>query len=279
MSAISSTPTDDFAAIALPAGASRQSFRLGLNGGRDQIAAAAVSGGWSAFEAPLPAYVLQAIGSSRPGLFVDVGANTGFYTLLVASAFSSVAILAVEPAAAIRTLLEANIAANGLASRVTVVPAALSDRAGQGSLFIPSQEHGLVETSASLEAGFKSGHSAVEQVPVTTLDALVRRQPRPRRVAVVKIDVEGHDAAVLSGASRTIRWHRPIVFIEVLPTSDLDAMARLLRRHRYTDLVLRADGIVDAGRDVRFDWEAWNHAFVPRERAASFMAPLRVARP
>ena len=159
------------------------------------------------------------------------------------------------------------------------MPAALSNRIGEAPLFIPSQEHGLVETSASLEAGFKAGHSAVEQVPVSTLDALVRRHPRPRRVAVIKIDVEGHDAAVLSGASRTIRWHRPIIFIEVLPTSDLASMARLLKRHRYTDLGLRPDGIVDAGRDVRFDWAAWNHAFVPRERAAAFVAKARGSAP
>jgi FkbM family methyltransferase len=265
------TPTDDFADIALPEGVRQSSFRFGLSGGRDQIAAAVAAGGLGGFEAPLPAHLIRTVRTS-PGLFIDVGANTGFYTLLAAAVSAEVRVLAVEPAAAIRTLLEANIAANGFAAQVTVLPMALSSRSGQASLFIPSQEHGLVETSASLEPGFKPDHSAVEQVPVSTLDALLLRRWPFLRVSVIKIDVEGHDAAVLRGAKWTIRCHRPVVFIEVLPTSDLDAMARLLERHRYTDLVLHADGVVDAGRQVRFDWRAWNHAFVPRERAASFIA-------
>ena len=271
MSPTWSTPTDDFADIRLPDGLRQSSFRFGLSGGRDQIAAAVASGGWGGFEAPLPAYLIRTIRAS-PGLFVDVGANTGFYTLLAAAVSADVRVLAVEPAAAIRTLLEANIAANGFAAQVTVLPMALSSRTGQAPLFIPSQEHGLVETSASLERGFKQDHSAVEQVPVSTLDALLLRRWPLRRVSVIKIDVEGHDAAVLSGAKWTIRLHRPVVFIEVLPASDLDAMARLLERHRYTDLVLHGDGIVDAGRQVRFDWGAWNHAFVPQEKTAAFVA-------
>jgi hypothetical protein len=49
-------------------------------------------------------------------------------------------------------------------------------------------------------------------VSVTTLDAYFADQPRGPDF--LKIDVEGHESAVLAGAWRTLELHRPAILIE-----------------------------------------------------------------
>ena len=74
---------------------------------------------------------------------VDVGANTGFYSLLAARIRPDVQIVAVEPYPPIVRLLERNIALNGFTARIEVVRKALGDSTGIAELFVPSAAHGL----------------------------------------------------------------------------------------------------------------------------------------
>lgn len=64
-------------------------FTMGSAYGRDQVVGTARHSGWWSFEQPLPAVVLR-ICQLRTGRFVDIGANTGFYSLLALSAPISV---------------------------------------------------------------------------------------------------------------------------------------------------------------------------------------------
>lgn len=57
-----------------------------------------------------------------------------------------------------------------------------------------------------------------QAVELVAIDHVV---PRRRHVAVIQLDVEGHEQAALAGALATIRRCRPLIVIEVLPASDL----------------------------------------------------------
>jgi FkbM family methyltransferase len=87
--------------------------------------------------------------------------------------------------------------------RVRVVECALSDKEGLANLYVPSNWG---------EASLRKPHqgAAVLGVPMKTLDSF-----ELRNVGLMKIDVEGHELAVLRGARDTIRTSRPIVFVEV----------------------------------------------------------------
>jgi hypothetical protein len=70
-----------------------------------------------------------------------------------------------------------------------------------------------VSPGASFEAavaGLTPGRGVA--VPVVTLDEYFRGEAR--RIAALKVDVEGHELAVLRGARRVLERHAPLVVVE-----------------------------------------------------------------
>ena len=240
-------------------------------GGRDQIVATAAQSSWAAFERPLPA-LLHACVARSPGVVIDAGANTGFYALLAICASSAAHVLAFEPYRPVFDVLQGNIAANHVGCRIEAVPLALSDRSGPANLYVPTQEHGLMETSSSLEPGFKEVHGEVQPIATITLDAFLATHSHARdRVTLIKVDVEGHDTAVLAGARETIARWRPLLIVEVLPQAEHGRLTRFLAEEDYMDIPLRADRPPRREAQVRFHADAWNHALVPAEAAGWFL--------
>lgn len=249
-----------------------QKMRMVDCDGRDQIVRACVEHGWEFFERPMP-HVFHKCVQEFGGDVVDVGANTGFYRLLAAAARDDTSIIAIEPDPHVRPILEKNARLNCLGRRVAIVPVALSEREGSASLFIPPRDHGLVETSSSLEKSFKSCHAAKAQVDLDTLDQITARLAAGR-IGIVKIDVEGHEAAVLKGASATISRYRPLLFVEILPYADFDFLNNFLRSCSYVDLPLEGLGGAGMSEEVAFYEHAWNHLLVPKEYADVLSACL-----
>ncbi len=121
-------------------------------------------------------------------LFVDVGANVGTYTVLAAGV-AEADVLACEPVGSTYARLARNIAINELGPRVRCAQVALSDRSG-----LVVMTTGL-DTMNRVVTG-----SQGQSVPSMTLDSLVG----DREPSVLKIDVEGHEDAVIAGAVRTL---------------------------------------------------------------------------
>jgi FkbM family methyltransferase len=164
-------------------------------------------------------------------LFVDVGANIGIYTLLIASHGCDV--IAVEPARDARRLLEVNLRLNGL--NATIVPAALGRVSGQGALTAELGSMNYLVPNAT-EAGAPG--EPVTEVAVTTLDDVLG----DRTAAGVKIDVEGFELDVLLGASRTLGEQR----VGVLQL-EWNSMARERfgrGRHEIAQTLLDADYVL-----------------------------------
>jgi FkbM family methyltransferase len=135
------------------------------------------------------AFVLHALRAGN--LFVDVGANVGSYTVL-ASGVVGARTIAVEPIPATFKSLELNVVLNGLTDLVELQCLGLSD------------QKGVLRFTESLDT---VNHVATEnesvdsvEVRVATLDEVLQG----RSPTVIKIDVEGHERAVLSGATKTL---------------------------------------------------------------------------
>ncbi len=146
--------------------------------------------------------------------FVDIGAHDGYCSLKAARVVGpSGRVIAVEPNPEMLTILRKNIEASQ-AKDILVVPMACADKEGTLTLFAASQSN---TGSTSLSQANATQYGLVEksyQVPVRTLDAILR-EAAVSRVDVVKIDVEGAEQLVLSGALDTIKRFRPAVLIEL----------------------------------------------------------------
>jgi FkbM family methyltransferase len=149
----------------------------------------------------------------RPGVtFVDIGANEGLFTLFAARRVGgSGRVIAVEPSARERTILQSNVARNRLAN-VAIVPHALAAEPGFAELLIAPKTHGFHNT---LGGFIYEGETAVasERIVVETLDGLQERLALGR-VDVIKIDVEGAEVKVLGGARGLLSTYRPILLVE-----------------------------------------------------------------
>ncbi len=141
---------------------------------------------------------------------VDVGAHIGMFSITAALTSASFGgrVLALEPNPRARAQLEENIRLNGC-TNVRVSAKAASDAARIARLYVPTTPD--PSWSSLEERSFEPG--APLPVETTTIDAEV--ETHGLRPVFVKIDVEGHELAVLDGTRRTLEQHRPVVLCEV----------------------------------------------------------------
>jgi len=199
-------------------------------------------------------------------VFLDIGANIGFYSLFAAQRVGPTGrVFSFEPDPMTFESLDRSVRRNGF-GWVTCVNAALSDREGEMPFFTVADgsAHSLVAETPT-RAGRYSG-----QVPVrvTRLDDLTRDGTvSPSRIDLIKIDVEGEEARTVAGLKETLaRFGYPRVWAEVrgprgstrAPNTYPD-VARELRGLGYVPLqwkkgVLRPveDSAIQGREDVLF---------------------------
>jgi FkbM family methyltransferase len=246
-------------------------FWMDTCAGRDQVAMTLLEQGWKAYEAPLPTLVAQWCQAIKP-VFIDVGANTGFYSLL-ALACGARAAHAFEPVAEIAGILEANMRVSELSGLVTLHPVALGADAGVAMLYFPRADHGLIETSASLNSGFRAQHSARREVQVARLDACLPLVSMAGRDILLKIDVESREADVLRGATELLKNLRPAIVAELLPGVDLAWFEQLCLQGGYSHYALQPAGPVKAFEMIASERQR-DHLFLPQEAAERWLGPL-----
>jgi FkbM family methyltransferase len=150
----------------------------------------------------------------RGGVFFDVGANLGFFSLLAAhlSGLDEGRVYAFEAAPDNAEAIRVNAALNAIPN-VEVLAVAVSDRAGRGRLQVVDDQ----SWSKLVDYGEHPFTERVIEVELVAIDDLVSagRVPVPD---VVKIDVEGAELAVLAGMRQTLARHRPAIICELHDT-------------------------------------------------------------
>lgn len=161
-------------------------------------------------------------------VFFDIGANWGWYSVLVASrpGFAGV-VHAFEPFPTTYADLAQVVEQAGLAGTVRCHDVALADRAGEISMgFSDGVQSGLARLG-------EAGGVSVRMVRLDDMDL-----PRPD---VIKIDAEDHELEVLQGAAATIAAARPVIVFENWlhreKTELTLAPMRFLAERGYTFLV------------------------------------------
>lgn len=153
----------------------------------------------------------------RGGVAVDVGANLGYTSVLLAKRVGDAGrVVAYEPNEELSDRLHGNLVRNQVADRVELRGCALSERPGTGRFIVPESAEAN-EGLGRLAEGDDQGMG--KTVELSSIDHDFPTDD----IDVLKIDVEGHEAAVLRGAERSLREGRTrhVVFEEHEgPTSE-----------------------------------------------------------
>jgi FkbM family methyltransferase len=149
--------------------------------------------------------------SDNPIIVFDIGANIGYFTLIEADVLEKKHIYAFEPGPDNIKELFRNVAINGYGSDVTLVRAAVGENTGRRSLDVGSKAnlHRITDVN-----GESSGDEI--DVDLVTVDGMLEQFGIDQRSPLIlRIDVEGYESAVISGAKSVIDNTRDVlVFIE-----------------------------------------------------------------
>jgi FkbM family methyltransferase len=138
----------------------------------------------------------------KPGdVFIDIGANSGLYTLLASEAVGNEGMVyAFEPSPIPFTRLKENVSLYGH-NNIECIESALSDHEGEMKLNISGDGYSAWDTFASET---RTGQTDTRKVQVTTLDKFVLDKNLIDKITMMKIDVEGWETYVLSGGLNTL---------------------------------------------------------------------------
>lgn len=175
---------------------------------------------------------------------LDVGANVGYFTMLMASIATRGCIHAFEPLPLNAALITASAALNGFRNIVLAAAAV-------------GAEPGTVEFVEATDSAYSSIHDTGRKgvgrrfdVPVVTLDAHVEKHALGS-IDVLKIDVEGAEGLVIEGAAALLAdpARRPSIILIELFQPNLDgfgttvaAIVGMLIANDYTASVLDRSG-------------------------------------
>jgi FkbM family methyltransferase len=208
---------------------------------------------WLGTHEPAVQEVLKKI--IRPGwICCDIGAHIGYFSLMMARLTGNGGkVFAFEPDPDNFSLLSEHIRINGLSSIVDAVPLAVSSRVESA---VAVFQKGPASYSSTGKLSSSSNEEGIE-VEVTSLDEFVYRRgyPEPN---FIKIDVEGFEGEVLSGADRILTQARPVIVCEI---HNLEESIKVLEKLYETGyLVFHIEEDFEPVNNLKYGghWLAWH---------------------
>ena len=155
-------------------------------------------------------------------IFLDIGANIGFYTIAIGDFFrrnvTSGHVIAFEPFAANYNRTIENIKDNSLTNWCSVYNVGLSNDSREDLLVLREDFlEGAITGNASIatDSKFDNGFTKV-LIKVEKLDDIWKTYgTNGKRIDFIKIDIEGHEDFCLMGGQETIKIDRPTILMEV----------------------------------------------------------------
>jgi FkbM family methyltransferase len=142
---------------------------------------------------------------SKAMFLFDIGAHFGVFSLTAAH-FGGKS-LAVDPSPTATRMIATEAALNGCTNNIQILRAAVSDSNGAV---------GMLSSGVFSDGYFKFAKGRADreltQTQALTIDQIVLQYGSPTHI---KIDVEGHEAAVLRGARATLVESSPVLFLEL----------------------------------------------------------------
>lgn len=173
-------------------------------------------------------------------LVYDIGANIGYYTIVLSDMLKAGKVISFEPDKDNLKYLKKNITMNSL-QNVVIVNKAVSDEEKESKFYkdINTGRTSSIESKAWHPTATKIREEIVQTI---TLNQAAMTFGIPK---FIKCDVEGHEVAVLNGASEILP-HKPILFLEVKEENRY-LVFNILKKFKYD--------IYDAEKSLEYQHE------------------------
>jgi len=147
----------------------------------------------------------------KSNVIVDVGANTGLYSLIAKTINPASSVYAFEPVQRVFNKLEKNILLNNF--DIKCLSKALSNKDGEGIIYDSDLEH----TYSVIVGMDRSNEKDLHPVKIQTakLDTFLLEN-NIKNIDLLKIDVETHEPEMIEGFIKNIRKYKPTMIIEII---------------------------------------------------------------
>lgn len=162
--------------------------------------------------------LLEAIQSEdKEGVYIDVGANIGNHSIFFSEFCKSTQVMSFEPYDVVykilikntmsyKNIITHNMALSNVNGKVNIIPGPVN-RPGMSKIILDGN-----------------------QKDVDTIDRVISDDSD---IAVIKIDVEGHEKNVVLGGLKTIKRCKPILTIELKTNKAFDSVSYILKELGY----------------------------------------------
>lgn len=210
----------------------------------------------------------------KEAVILDIGANTGLYSVYCSKKMPSAQIYSFEPHPSNLDRLEYNLKING-SKNVQIVPKAIGRSTDTITFTVPTDDV-ISDTSSAVE---KFSHSSYQgrlqwkniEVEQSSMDHFVSEKGL-ERVDLIKIDIEGYELEALAGGLKTIAKYRPVILLESFLTPEKEEFIHsILRDYDYYVLLPSADGILSTAKEL-LKSNGLNFLLVPTKLTRSFVS-------
>lgn len=179
------------------------------------------------------------------GAILDIGANIGVMTTILAKKYPSSIIYSFEPLPANCTALKKVIDFYQL-SNVKIFETALGNSDGEIKMIMPVINDARMQgLSHVLEPGTTDENGGdIFMVPLQKLDHIIDLQ-QIKKISAIKIDVENFEWNVLKGAELLLKKHRPVIFCELWNNEQRNLCFEFMKELGYTVKVLQHGKLID----------------------------------
>ena len=168
-------------------------------------------------------------------IIIDIGANTGIYALLAQNNNPGSKIIAVEPVDINYNVLYQNIKLNRFP--VNAEKVALSDKEGIAKMYMLKDRINYMtsvnDNRYTLHPEIKGDNELLEiEVPIK-LYSYIHQKYNLDDIHLVKIDVEGHEIAVINAMKLYLEKYKPSILIEIIGDENAKALDNIFRKIGY----------------------------------------------
>ena len=181
-------------------------------------------------------YPIKKLMNIEEGIFIDIGANIGKYSIFMANKLrNNGKVIAIEAEPYNFGILKKNISLNHLNNIIPLNNACFSKNK-EMNFFVEKAGGGMHSLYKSII------HKKSIVVKAKKLDDILKRLKLKDKVKIIKIDVEGAEAEVIKGAIKTLKKYHPKIIFECMPENFNDIQV-MLKPLKYT--IKRTFGDID----------------------------------